>query len=86
MAGGKNDILFVIEHGLYPPNLDVKHGCHDRMCMAMKSSYSCLSYNTNDGADTPWNQYGGTGVTLTADMKSCMVAKGVDPSKLGRWT
>ena len=26
------------------------------------------------------------GVTLTADMKSRMVSKGADPTKLGRWT
>ena len=32
------------------------------------------------------NQYGGTGVTLTADMKSRMASKGSDPTKLGRWT
>ena len=52
----------------------------------MKSSYSRLSYNTNDSVNTLWNQYGGTGVTLTADMKSRMAFKGVDPSKLGKWT
>ena len=56
------------------------------MCMTMKSSYSRLSYNTNDEDNTPWNQYGCTSVTLTADMKSQMVSKGVDPTKLGRWT
>ena len=70
MAGGKYDVLLVAEHRLYPPNLDAKYSWHDRMCMTMKSSYSCLSYNTNDGADIPWNQYGGTGVTLAANMKS----------------
>ena len=57
-------------------------GWHDRMCMSMKGSYSCLSYNTNYGDSTPWNQYGGTGVILTADMKSRMSYKGSDPSKL----
>ena len=70
MAGGNYNVLLVVEHGLYPPNLDVKHGWHERICMTMKSSYSRLSYNTNDSADTPWKQYGGIGVTLTADMKS----------------
>ena len=70
MAGGKHNVLLVAEHEFYPPNLDVKHGWHDRMCITMKSSYSRLSYNTNDGDATPWNQYKGTGVTLTADMKS----------------
>ena len=78
--------MIVPEHGLYPPELDSSEGWHDRMCMSMKCSYSCLNYNTNDGDSTPWNQYGSTGVTLTADMKSRMASKGADPTKLGRWT
>ena len=86
MARGKCNVLLVVEHGLYPPNFDVKYGWHDRMCITMKSSYSRLSYNTNDGADTPLNQYSGTGVTLTADTKSQMASKGTDSSKLERWT
>ena len=85
IAGEKYDVLLVVEHGLYPPNLDVKQDWYDQMCMTMKSSYSCLSYNTNNGADTPcWSQYGSTSVTITADMKSRMASKGADPSKLGR--
>ena len=70
MAGGKYEVHLVAEHGLYPQNLDVKQGWHDHMCMTMKSSYSRLSYNTNDGANTPWNQYGGTDIPITTDMKS----------------
>ena len=56
------------------------------MCMTMKGSYSRLSYNTNNGDSAAWNQYGGTGVTLTTDMRSRMASKGSDPSKLGQWT
>ena len=56
------------------------------MCTTMKSTSSCPSYNTHNSDVTPWNQYGGTGVTLTDDMKSLMAAKGVDPSKLGQRT
>ena len=52
----------------------------------LRDSFSRLSYNTNDGEDTPWNQFGGTGVTLTADMKSRMASRGADPTKLGQWT
>ena len=63
--------------------MDVKHGWHDRICMTMKSSYARLSYNTNDGDAIPWNQYGGTGVTLTADMKARIVYKDADLTKLG---
>ena len=48
----------------------------------MKGSYSRLSYNTNDDDSTDWNQYGGTGVTLTTDIKSRMASKGEDPTKL----
>ena len=65
MAGGKYDVLHVAEHGLYPLELDASEDWHDRMCISMKGSYSFLSYNTNDGDSTPWNQYGGTGVTLS---------------------
>ena len=86
MAGEKYDVLLVAEHGLYQPNLDVKHGWHDRMCMTMKGSYSCLCYNTNEGEATPWSQCVGTGVTLTADMKSRIASRGVDPTNLGHWT
>ena len=53
MTGGKYNVLLDAEHGLYPSNLDVKHGWHDRMCMTMKSSYSRLSYNTTNGDATP---------------------------------
>ena len=79
-------MMLVAEHGLYPPELELSEGCHDRMCMTMKGSYSRLSYNTNVGDSTTWNQYGGTGVILTADMKSRMASKGADPTKLGQWT
>ena len=56
----KYDVLLVVEHGLYPPELDASKGWYDWMCMSMKISYSRLSYNTNDEDATPWNQYGGT--------------------------
>ena len=39
MAGGKYYVLFVVEHGLYPPELDASEGWHNRMCMSMKGSY-----------------------------------------------
>ena len=86
VSSEKYNVMLVAKHGLYPPELESSDGWHDRMCMTMKGSYSRLSYNTNDGDSTAWNQYGGTGVTLTADMKSRMVSKGSDPTKLGRWT
>ena len=56
------------------------------MCMTMKSSYSCVSYNNNDGDNALWNQYSGTSITLTANMKSCLASKRTNPIKLGRWT
>lgn len=78
-------ILFV-EHGLYPPKLPPKQGCHDRMCISDKGTYSKLRYNTNDGPDVSWRQYGGAGITLTADLRSYISDKGGDPNKLGKWT
>ena len=86
MVGGKYGVLLVVEHGLYPPELDTSESWHDQICMSMKGSYSRLSYNTNDGDATPWNQYGGMGVTLAANVKSRMASKGAGPTKLGRWT
>ena len=86
VSSGKYDVMLVAEHGLYPPKLESSDGWHDQRCMTMKGSYSRLSYNTNDGDSTAWNQYGGTSVTLTADMKSRMASKGADPTKVGRWT
>ena len=71
-----------------PPALLPKHGWHDRMCMMNKGTYTRLSYNTNDGKETEWNQYSGIGITLNADFRSRMTARGSggDPTKLGRWT
>ena len=88
MSAGKYDVLLYGEHGLYAPALEPKHQMHNRMCMINKGTFTCLSYNTNDGKDTKWNQYGGTGITLNADMRSRMIKGGVggDPTKLGRWT
>ena len=86
VSSGKCNVMLVAEHGLYPPELASSDSWHDHMCMTMKGSYSRLSYNTNDGDSAAWNQYGGTGVTLTAVMRSRMAFKGLDPSKLGRWT
>ena len=82
VSSGKYDVMLVAEHGLYPPALEAAEGWHDCMCMTMKGPNSHLSYNTNDGDSTHRNKYGGTGVTLTADMKSRMASKGADPSKL----
>ena len=86
VSSGKYDVMLVAEHDLYSPKVESSNGWYDRMCITMKGSYSRLSYNTNDGDSTAWNQYGGTSVTLTADMRSRMASKGSDPSKLGRWT
>ena len=73
VAGGKYDVMLVAEYGLYPPELASSDGWHNRMCMTMKGSYSRLSYNTNNGDSAAWNQYGGTGVTLNADLQSRLV-------------
>ena len=56
--------------------------------MPMKGSYSCISYNTNDREAATWNQFGGTGVTLTltADMKSRMAPRGTYQTKLDQRT
>ena len=57
------------------------------MCTTMKGSYTCLSYNTNNIEDTKWNQYGGTGFTLNANMRSRMTERGSGghSTKLRRW-
>ena len=88
MEAGKFDVLLFAEHGLYPPALQPRNGWHDRMSTRNKGTYSRLSYNTNDGEGTKWNQYGGTGITLNANLKSRMTTSGSgdDPTKLGRRT
>ena len=88
MSAGIYDVLLFAEHGLYPPVLEPQHQMHDCMCMMNKSTFTWLSYNTNDGPVTLWNQYGGTGVTLNKDMRARKAKDGVggDPTKLGRWT
>ena len=70
MEAGKFDVLLFTEHGLYPPALQPRHGWYVRMCTRNKGTYSRLSYNTNDGEATKWNQYGSTSITLNADLNS----------------
>ena len=48
----------------------------NRMCVMNKSTMTRLSYNTNNGAGTKWNQYGGTGITLNADIKARVTKDG----------
>ena len=88
MSAGKYDVSLYGEHGLHAPALEPKHQIHDRMCMMNKGTFTPLSYNTNDGNDTKWNQYSGTVITLNTDMRSSMTKGGVggDPTKLRRWT
>ena len=87
MSAGKYNVLLYAEHGLYEPALEPQHQMHDRMCVMNKGTFTRLSYNTNDN-DPKWNQYGGTGITLNADMRARKEKDGVgsDPTKLGRWT
>ena len=88
MSAGKYNVLLYAEHGLYAPALLPKHQMHNRMCMMNKGTFTRLRYNTNDGKDTKWNQYGGKGITLNADMRTRMTKDGIsgNPTKLGRWT
>ena len=60
MSAVKYDLLLFAEHNLYGPALEPKHQMYDRMSVMNKGTITCLSYNTNDGAGTKWNQYGGT--------------------------
>ena len=88
MSAGKYNVLLYVEHGLYSLALLPKDQIHDRMSMMNKGTFTRLSYNTNNGKDTKWNQYGGAGITLNADMKARMAKGGSsgDPPKLGRQT
>ena len=86
MSAGKDDVLLFAEHDLYGPALEPKHQMHNYMCVINKGTMTRLSYNTNNGARTKWNKYGGTGFTLNADMRARMTKDGweSDPTKLGR--
>ena len=88
MSGGKYNVLLFTEHRLYSPALEPKHQMHDRMCVMNKGTLMRLSYNTNNGEGTKYNQYGGTGITLNADMRARMTKGdwGGDPTNLMRWT
>ena len=86
MSVGKYDVLHFAEHDLYGPALEPKRQMHNCMSVMNKGTMTCLSYNTNDGAGTKRNQYGGTGFTLNADMRARVTKDGwgSDPTKLGR--
>ena len=87
MASGKYDVFFFAEYDLYGPALEPKHQMHDRMCVTNKGTMTCLSYKTNDGARTKWNQYRDTRFTINADLRGRMTQDGWDSDsmKLGRW-
>ena len=76
MSAGKYDVLLFAEHDMYAPALEPKHQMHDRMCVMKKGTMTCLGYNTNDEAGTKWNQYGGIGITLNADMRARVTKDG----------
>ena len=76
MSAGTFDVLLFAEHGLYPTKLMPKEGWHDRMCTLNKGTYTRFCYNTNNGEETKWNYYSGTGISLTADMRSIMTERG----------
>ena len=76
MSGGKYDVLLFAEHDLYAPALEPKHQMYDHMCVMNKGTMTRLNYNTNNGAGTKWNQYGGTGMTLNADMRARVTKDG----------
>ena len=86
MLAGTYDLFLFAEHDLYGPALEPKHQMHHRMCVINKGTMTHLSYNTNDGVGTKWNQYGGTEFTLNADMRARVTKDGwgSDPTKLGR--
>ena len=88
MSAGKYDVFLFAEHDLYGPALEPKHQMHNHMSVMNKGTMTCLSYNTNNGAGTRWNQYGGTGFTINADMRARVTQDGwgSDPTKLGKWT
>ena len=54
--------------------------------MNAKGTFSHLGYNSNENDMSDWRQYGGTGVTITEDLRSRKSSHGADPTKLGCWT
>ena len=86
ISAKKYNVLLFAKYGLYSPALEPKHGINNHICMMNKGTFTCLSYNTNKGKETIRNQYGSTGITLNADMRSIMTkgGSGGDPTKLGR--
>ena len=68
-------------------SFEPKHQMHNNMCVMNKGTMTRLSYNTNNGAGTKWNQYGGTGFILNADMRARVTKDGwgSNPTKLRRW-
>ena len=88
MSTRKYDVLLFAKHGLYSPSFEPKHGWHNRMCKMDKGTFTSLSYNTNNGRVTKWNQHGGTSINFNADLRFRLTAggSGGDPTKLGSWT
>lgn len=85
MNAGKYDVMLVAEQGLNLLKFQPQEGWHNCMCMSCKGTFTHLSYNTNNGDNSPWNQYGDIGITINSNMKSQITSKGSDPTKLGRW-
>ena len=97
MTAGKYDVLLFAEHDLYGPALEPKHQMHDQMCVTNKGTMTRLSYNTNNGPRTEWNQYGDIGFIINTDMRTRMTQNGwgsdltklrqmdVDENRRKRW-
>jgi hypothetical protein len=48
--------------------------------------FSQVSYNSMENDKSRWNQFGGTGVTISEDLRARKSEHGSDPTKLDRWT
>ena len=83
---GAYDVMLFAEHGLNASKLQSGHSWHDRVCMNSKKTYSNVRYNSTENDISRWKQYGGTGVTITEDMRARKSDDGGDPTKLGRWS
>jgi hypothetical protein len=83
---GGYDVTMFAEHGLNASKLASGQSWHHQVCMNSKKTFPQVSYNSMENDKSQWNQFGGTGVTISEDLRARKSKHGSDPTQLGRWT
>jgi hypothetical protein len=78
------DVYFMNEVGLYWEKLDACDQWSERV-LGLPDSTAIFAHNTTEPELSDKLQYGGVGIVVTGETKHRIVARGKDPTGMGRW-